>query len=140
MANSMKRLYLRVWAIVALTLALGAGMVRLAWGLTTAGHGGSIAIIILLMLAISITYALLLYLAIKPSLRKLTGLPVAILATVIAGGGIIGCIIHFIRFVPSPKASSPVSVVVASLLMASGVAICGLILWLVWRVRRGKKG
>lgn len=132
----MKSLYLRIWVIVALTLALGAAITRLAWEITKAGHAGSLAIVILLMVAVSGTYALLLYLAIKPSLKKLRSLPVAIMATVIAGGGIIGCIIHFIRFVPSPKASSPISVVVASLLMAGGVAICGLILWVVWRFRK----
>ena len=131
--------HLRIWAIVALTLALGAAIVRLAWGITTASHGGSIAIIILLMVAISGTYALLLYLAIKPSLKKLTSLPVAILASVIAGGGTVGGTIHFIRFVSSPRASSPFSPLIASLLMASGVTICGLILWVVWRFRKGKK-
>jgi len=131
--------HLRIWVIVALTLALGAAIIRLAWGITPASHGGSIAIIILLMVAISGTYALLLYLAIKPSLKKLTSLPVAILASVIAGGGIVGSTIHFIRFVSSPRASSPFSPLIASLLMASGVAICGLILWVVWRFRKGKK-
>jgi len=135
----LKSLPLRIWVIVALTLALGAAITRLAWGITTASHGGSIAIIILLMVAISGTYALLFYLAIKPSLKKLKSLPVAILATVIAGGGIVGCVIHFIRFVLSPRASSPLSVIVASMLLASGVVICGLILWVVWRFRkRGK--
>jgi hypothetical protein len=134
----MKNLYLRIWVIVALTLALGAAIIRLARGIPDASHGGSLAIIILLMVAVFGTYSLLLYLAIKPSLKKLRSLPVAIMATVIAGGGIIGCTIHFIRFVPSPKASSPISVVVASLLMAGGVAICGLILWVVWRFRKTK--
>lgn len=135
----MKSLYLRIWVIVALTLALGAAITRLAWGLKTASHAGSIAIIILLMAAILGTYALLLYLAIKPSLKKLRSLPVAILATVIAGGGIVGCVIHFIRFVSSPKASSFLSVLIASMLIASGVAICGLILWVVWRFRKSGK-
>ncbi len=136
----MKGLYLRIWVIVALTLALGAAITRLAWGLAAADHAGSLAIIVLLMVAILATYALLLYLAIKPSLKKLRSWLVAIVATVIAGGGIIGCIIHFIRFIPSPKASSPLSIIIASMLMASGVVICGLILWVVWRFRQRGKG
>lgn len=135
----MKSLYLRVWAIAALTLALGAAITRLAWGISNVNHAGSLAIIILLMVAVLGVYALLFYLAIKPSLKKLRSLPVAIMATIIAGGGIIGSIIHFIRFVPSPRASSPLSIVVASLLMASGVVICSLILWVVWRFRQGSK-
>jgi hypothetical protein len=136
----MKSLYLRIWAIVALALALGAAITRLAWGISSANHGGSLAVIILLMVAVLATYVLLLYLAIKPSLKKLKSPPVAILATVIAGGGIIGCIIHFIRFVSSPRAFSFLNVFIASLLLASGVAVCGLILWVVWRFRRSGKG
>ncbi len=135
----MKTRALRIWAIVALTLALGSAAARLAWGLQKASNGGSIAIIILLMVAIGGTYALLLYLAIKPNLKKLRSLPVAMLATVIASGGIVGCVIHFIRFIPSPRASSSLSVLVATLLLASGVVFCGLILWVVWRFRKSAK-
>jgi hypothetical protein len=135
----MKSLHLRIWVIVALALALGASIIRLAWGITTVSHGGSIAIIILLMVAVSGTYALLLYLAIKPSLKKLKSLPVAILATVIAGGGIVGSIIHFIRFVSSLKTSSPFSPLIASFLLASALILCGLILWIVWRFRKTGK-
>lgn len=135
----MKSLYLRVWVIIALTLALGAALVRLVWALAVVSHAGSFAVISLLMVAILATYALLLYLVIRPSLNKLRSLPVAIAATVIAGGGIIGSIIHFIRFVPSSNASSPLSVIVASMLLASGLVLCALILWVVWRFRqRGK--
>jgi hypothetical protein len=133
----MKSLYLRIWAIVALTLALGAAITRLAWSITKANHAGILAIIILLMVAILASYALLLYITIKPSRKKLKSLPVAILATVMAGGGIIGCVIHFIRFVPSSNASSFLSILIASLLLASSAAICGLILWVVWRFRKG---
>ena len=132
----MKSLYLRIWVIVAMTLALGAAITRLAWGLAAESHAGSLAIIILLMVAVLGTYALLFYLAIKPSLKKLRSLPVAIVATVIAGGGIIGCIIHFIRFVPSPNATSFLSVLIAGMLLAGGVVICALILWVVWRFRK----
>jgi hypothetical protein len=133
----MKSLYLRIWAIAALTLALGAAITRLAWSISKANHAGILAIIILLMVAILASYALLLYITIKPSRKKLKSLPVAILATVMAGGGIIGCVIHFIRFVPSSNVSSFLSVLIASLLLASGAAICGLILWVVWRFRKG---
>jgi hypothetical protein len=135
----MKTRALRIWIIVALTLALGASAVRLGWGISTADHGGTISIIVFLLLAIAGSYALLLYLMIKPSLKKLRSRLVAILATVIAGGGIIGCVIHFVRFITSPRASSPLSVTVATLLLASGVVLCALILWVVWRFRRRYK-
>ena len=135
----MKSLYLRVWLIVVLTLALGAAITRLAWALAHYSQTGSLVIVGLLMVATLATYVLLLYLAIRPSLKKLRSLPVAIAATVVAGGGIIGSIIHFIRFVPSPKADSPLSIIVASMLMASGVVLCALILWVVWRFRQRDK-
>ncbi len=135
----MKSLYLRIWVIVVLTLALGAAIIRLAWEISVVSHAGSLAIVILLMVANLGVYALFLYLAIKPSLKKLRSLPVAIVATVIASGGIIGSIIHFIRFVPSSHASSFLSVLIASMLLASGVVLCGLILWLVWRFRQSGK-
>ena len=135
----MKSLYLRVWFIVALTLVLGAAITRLAWALAHLSQAGSLVIVSLLMVAVLATYVLLLYLAIRPSLKKLRSLPVAIAATVIAGGGIIGSIIHFIRFIPSPNASSPLSIIVASMLMASGVVLCALILWVIWRFRQRDK-
>jgi hypothetical protein len=130
---------LRVWIIAALTPALAAGIIRLAWEMTRHPHPGSLAIIIALMVAISATYVLLLYLTIKPSLKKLRSLPVVIAATVIAAGGVIGCIIHFFRYITSPKANLFINFLLAGLLIASALAICGLILWVFWRLRKGKE-
>lgn len=135
----MKTRTLRVWIIAALTPALAAAIIRLIWGMTRNPHPGSLAIMIALMVAASITYALLLYLTIKPSLKKLKSLPVAITATVIAGGGIIGCIIHFFRYISSPKANSFLNFFLAGILLASALAICGLILWVFWRLQKGKE-
>jgi O-antigen ligase len=135
----MKSRALRFWIIAALTPALAAGIIRLAWEITRNPHPGSLAIIIALMIAISATYALLLYLTIKPSLKKLKSLPVVITATVIAVGGVIGCIIHFFRYISSPKANSFINFLLAGILLASALAICGLILWVFWRLRKGKE-
>jgi O-antigen ligase len=130
---------LRVWIIAALTPALAAAIIRLAWEITRNPHQGSLAIIILLMIATSATYALLLYLTIKPSLKKLKSLPVVIAATVIAAGGVIGCGIHFFRYITSPKANLFINFLLAGLLLASALAICGLILWFFWRLYKGKE-
>ena len=135
----MKNLALRIWFIAGITCALGAAITRLAWELTKTNSAGSLAIIILLMVAVAGTYALILYLVIRPGLKKLQSLPVAILATIIVGGGCVGSIVHYIRFVPSSNASSPLSVVIASLLMAGGLGIGSLVLWIVWRHRRRRK-
>jgi hypothetical protein len=135
----MKSRALGVWIIAALTPALAAGIIRLAWEITRNPHQGSLAIIILLMIATSAAYALLLYLTIKPSLKKLKSLPVVIMATIIAAGGVIGCIIHFFRYITSPKANLFINFLLAGLLLASALAICGLILWVFWRLYKDKE-
>jgi hypothetical protein len=135
----MKSRALRVWIIAALTPALAAAIIRLAWAITRNPQPGSLAVIIMLMVAASATYALLLYLTIKPSLKKLESLPVVITATIISVGGVIGCIIHFFRYITSPKANLFINFLLAGLLIASALAICGLILWVFWRLRKGKE-
>jgi hypothetical protein len=122
--------------IAALTFITSAAVVRLIWAMTKPLPTVSLVILILLMVAALGIYSLVLYLIIKPSLKKLKSLPVAISTTVVFGGALAGATIHFIRFVPSPGASSPLSVVIASLLMATGVSLYVLLLWLVWGNRR----
>lgn len=101
---------------------------------------GSMVVVILLILAVLGTYALVLYLTIKPSLKKLKSLPVAIFGGVIATGALIDSIIHFIRFIPSPNASSPLSVIIATLLLAAVISAYILVLWLLWSVQKTRKG
>ena len=136
----MSRLYLRLWVIVSITLALSAAMVRLVWELTRPMPTGSLVIVILLIITILGIYALFLYVTIKPSPKKLKSLPVAISATTILTGAIAGCVIHYIRFVPSPEASSIRSVVMSSLLLAAGVSIYFMVLWVIWVFRKTRKG
>ena len=136
----MHRLYLRVWVMVSITLAFSAAMVRLVWELTQTIPTGSLVIVILLIITILGVYALLLYLTIKPSLKKLKSLLAAISGTVILTGAITGSIIHYIRFVPSPEASSIRSVVMASLLLAAGVSIYLMVLWVIWSFRKTREG
>ena len=128
----MNYLPFRVWFIVSLTLALGAVIVRLAWEITFTTAVPSLAIIILVIFAIISIYALLLYLTIKPSLKKLKNLPVAIWVTVMFTAGLIGALIHFVRFVPSPEAAAPLSVIIASMLIMAAISIYLLVLWVIW--------
>jgi len=130
------RLPFRICLIAALTFITSAAVVRLIWALTRPMPVVSRVILILLTFAALGIYALALYLTIKPSLKKLKSLPVAISTTVVFGGALAGATIHYIRFVPSPEASSPLSVVIASLLMATGVSLYALLLWAVWGARR----
>ena len=135
----MNRLPLRIWFIASITLALSAVIVRLVWQVTITTSVGSLVVVILLILAILGTCALLFYLTIKPSLKKLKSLPVAILVTVIATGVLIDGIIHFVRFVPSPEAVSPLSVIIATLLLTAGISAYLLALWVIWSVRKTRK-
>ena len=126
----MNYLPFKIWFIVALTLALGAVIVRLTWEVIVAAP--SLVVIILVMFTTLSIYALLLYLIIKPSLKKLKSLPVRIWGSVIVTAAIISAIVHYIRFVPSPEAASPLSVIIASLLLAASISIYLLVLWALW--------
>jgi len=66
----MSSLSLRIWSIASLTLALSAVIARLGGEFTGTIPAGSLVVVILLMFAILGTYALILYLAIKPSLKS----------------------------------------------------------------------
>jgi len=126
----MNYLPFKIWFIVALTLALGAVIVRLTWEVIVAAP--SLVVIILVMFTTLSIYALLLYLIIKPSLKKLKSLLVRIWVSVIVTAAIISAIVHYIRFVPSPEATSPLSVIIASLLLAASISIYLLVLWALW--------
>ena len=135
----MNYLSLRVWFIVSATLAIGAVIVRLAWEFTTATAVGTWVILILCILVTLGIYALILHLTIRPSLKKLKSLPVRTGITAIVTAALISGIIHFIRFVPSPEAASPLSVVIASLLLAAGISAYILLLWLIWSIRKARE-
>ncbi|HUV46081.1 MAG TPA: hypothetical protein VMW45_03325 [Dehalococcoidia bacterium] len=126
----MNYLPFKVWFIVALTLVLGAVIVRLAWEVIVAAP--SLVVIILVMFTTLSIYALLLYLIIKPSLKKLKSLLVRIWVSVIVTAAIISAIVHYIRFLPLPEATLPLSVIIASLLLAASISIYLLVLWALW--------
>ncbi len=135
----MDRLSFRLWLVASVTLALGAVIIRLAWEAAYTTTAGSMVIIALLMLAILGIYALFLYLIIKPSRGKMTSLPVKVSFTVIITAGLISGIIHFVRFVPSPEAFFPLSVVIATLLLVAGVIAYLLALGLIWSIHKAGK-
>jgi hypothetical protein len=135
----MNRLPLKVWFIVSFTLALSAIIASLVYRVTVTTSAGSMVVIVLLMLAILGTYALLLYLTIRPSLKKLKSLPVAILVTLVTTGAIADAVIHFFRFVFSPDPTLPVGIIAAVLLLAAGISAYLLVLWVIWFVWRGGK-
>ena len=138
--NDMKsHLPLRIWLIVSVTLLISAVIVRLAWAVTYAPSAGYLFVVLAILLVTLGIYALFLYLIIKPSLEKLKSLPVRIWVTMIITGALIDGIIHFVRFVPSPEAASPLSVMIASLLLVGGISAYLLVLWVIWSVWKARK-
>ncbi len=135
----MNYLPLRIWLIVSVTLAIAAVVVRLVWAVSYAPSAGYRFVVIVVLLVILAIYALILYLTIKPSLKKLKSLPVRIWVTVIITVALIDGIIHFVRFVPSPEAASSLSVIIASLLLTALVSAYALALWVIWFIRKARK-
>jgi len=136
----LKYLPLKIWLIVVITLALSAAIIRLAWEIVYGPPAASLVLIILVMLALLGIYVLSIYFTIKPNLKKLTSLSVGIVVTVMATAGLIGGIIHFIRYVPSPEATEPLSVVIATLFLLAGSSAYFLLLWIIWSIWKTRKG
>ena len=132
----MNYLPIKICFIMAVTLAISAVVVRLAWEFPYVAARPSRVMIILLIFATISIYAFLIYLAIKPSLKILTSLSVRIWVTVMATAGVIGGIIHFTNFIPSPEAALSLSTIIAILFLLAGVSGFLLLLWVTWFIRR----
>ena len=130
---------LRIWLIVSVTLLISAVIVRLAWAIANAPSAGYLFVVLAILLVTLGIYALFLYLIIKPSLKKLKSPPVRIWVTIIITSALIDGIIHFVRFVPSPEAASPISVIIASLLLIGGISAYLLVLWVIWSIRKTRE-
>jgi len=122
-----------------MTPVFAVAVIRLAWEATVNPTAGTLTIIILVILGFLGVYALLVYFTIKPDFKKLKSLPVGIGLAVMATGGFISGIIHFIHFVPSPQAEVPLSLVLAILFLFAGVSAYFLILWIIWSVWKSRK-
>jgi len=136
----MKYLPLKIWLIVVITLVISAVIIRLIWEIVYSPPPASLALIIMVMLALLGIYVLFIYFTVKPNLKRLTSLPVGIVVTVMATAGLIGGIIHFIRYVPSPEATEPLSVVIATLFLLAGSSAYFLLLWIIWSIWKTRKG
>lgn len=125
--------------MVSCTLALSAGIIRLAWEIYVNPYIATLAAVIPAILVIAGTDALIIYLLIKPSLRKIKSVPVRIWITVIFTAGVIASMIHYIRFVPSTEGNPPLSIVIATLLMIAAISGYMVALWAFWFTRTKKR-
>jgi len=135
----MKRLTLRIWFLVTMTPVFAVAIIRLIWEATVNPSAGTLTMVILVVLGFLGVYALLIYFTIKPDFKKLKSLPAGIALALMATGGFISGIIHFIHFVPSPQAAVPLSLVLAILFGFAGTSAYFLILWLVWSNWKSRK-
>ena len=114
------------------TLALSAVIVRLAWEIYVNPLVATLAVVTPVIVVIAGTNALIIYLLIAPSMRKIKSLPVGIWIIGIFTAGVIGSIFHYIRFVPSPEGDAPLSIVIATLLLIAVVSGYLPVLWVFW--------
>ena len=135
----MKSLTLRIWLLVTLTPVFAVAIIRFIWEAVVNPFPGTITIVILVVLGFIGAYALLVYFTINPDLRKLKSLPVIVGLALMATGGFISGIIHFIRFFPSPLASTTLSLVFAFLFIFAGASAYSMILWITWTIWKGRK-
>lgn len=128
----MSYLPLRIWLMATFALATGALIIRLAWEISTAPAAGSLVMLILLIAAAASVYGLIFYFLLTPGSKKIRSRQVAGWVTAIMTAAIIGAIIHYINFIPSPEASQTTSKIIATLLIAAGISGYALIVWAVW--------
>ncbi len=135
----MNHLLLRVWLMISCTLALSAVIVRLAWEIYVNPLVGTLAVVTPVIVVIAGTNALVIYLLIAPSMKKVKSLPIGIWVLAIFTAGAVGSIIHYIRFVPSPGADAPLSIVIATLLLIAVVSGYLAVLWAFWSISIKKR-
>ncbi len=135
----MNHLLLRVWLMISCTLALSAVIVRLAWEIYVNPLVGTLAVVTPVIVVIAGTNALVIYLLIAPSMKKIKSLPIGIWVLAIFTAGAVGSIIHYIRFIPSPEADAPLSIVIATLLLIAVVSGHLAVLWVFWSISIKKR-
>jgi len=129
----MEYLRIRIWCAATITLLVAAAIVRLVWHFVSLGSvlpTDGWALGILLMIAAIGAYGLFLYLMVRPN--RIRSLVSKIWFTMIATSAFAGATIHFARYVPSPEASSSISLVLAIVLLVAVVNAYLLALNLAW--------
>ena len=135
----MKHLLLRIWFLATITPVFAAAITRVIWEVTNNPSGSGLVMSVLVTLGLLGLYALISYFTFKPNWKKLKSLPFGIWGAIMATGGFIGGIIHLIRFVPSPEASEPPSIVISALCLLAGTSTYFMLLWIIRSTWKSKK-
>ncbi len=128
----MKQQTLRIWFLATLTPVFVAVIIRIIWEIVVNPSTSGLVMSTLVILGLLGLYVFISYFTLKPEWKKLTSLPVGIAIALMATGGLIGGIIHLVRFVPSPEVGLPWSLVIAFLYLASGTSAYLMLLWILW--------
>lgn len=135
----MKLLTLKIWFLVAITPVFMAIITRLVWELAVNFSTSGLVMSILVITTLLGVCTLLFYLILKPNLKVLNSLPIWIIGAAIATGGVIGAVIHFIRFLPSPECGLPWSLVIALLYFIALLNAYFILLWHIWSLWKKKR-
>jgi hypothetical protein len=114
-------------------------IIRLAWEIYVNPLVGTLSVVTPVIVVIAGTNALVIYLIVAPSMKKIRRLPIGIWVLAIFTAGVMGSIFHYIRFIPSPQADAPLSVVIATLLLTAVVSGYLAVLWGFWSVSIKKR-
>ena len=135
----MKLQTFKIWFLVAMTPVFMAIIARFLWELVVNFSISGLIMSILVTIALAGVWTLLYYLALKPGLEILNSLPIWIAGAMMATGGVVGSVIHFMRFLPSPECELPWSLVIALLYFIALLSAYSMLLWHLWSLWRKKR-
>lgn len=135
----MKLQTLKIWFLVAITPVFMAIITRLVWELAVNFSTSGLVMSTLVTIALAGVWTFLYYLTFKPNREILSSLPVWIAGAVMTTGGVVGAVIHFIRFFPSPECGLPWSLVIALLYFIALLNAYFMLLWHIWSLWKKKR-
>ena len=135
----MKLQTLKIWFLVAITPVFLAIFTRMAWELAANFSLSGLIMSIIVIIALLGVCTLMFYLILRPSFKVLNSLPIWITGAVMATGGVVGAVIHFMRFLPSPEFEAPWSLVIALLYFTALLNAYFMLLWHIWSLLKKKR-
>ena len=128
---------LKIWFIVALTLAIVAVVIRAIWQIVVIPTPGTMFVFIPLILALLGINALFAYLAINT--QKLRSKPYLIGIIVALTAGLLAGVVHFVRFIISSEADPFLSKIIGSFVVLSSISAYIIVVCLIWSLGRAKE-
>ena len=128
----MKHQTLRIGSLVTVTPVIVAIIIRIIWELMANPSTDGLIMLIPVILGLLGLYALIACFIVKPNPKMPASLPVGMGVAILATAGLIGGVIHLTRFIPSPEAGLPWSLVIALLYLLTGTSAYLMLLRIIW--------